>query len=76
MISALQHPNEKIKLTALQRSSDFVKAIYVYFSKYIAAFFQATLSSILNDDEEICVPAMEIWSTLAIEHHEREEKNS
>lgn len=42
LISALSHQSDRIKLTALQRSSDYVKAIYVYFSKYITAFFQAT----------------------------------
>ncbi|EAR88045.3 importin-beta amine-terminal domain protein (macronuclear) [Tetrahymena thermophila SB210] len=75
LITALQHPDQKIKVAALQRSSDFVKAIYIYFTKYVSAFFSATQGSILHNDEDICIPAMEIWSTLANEYHERDEKN-
>lgn len=65
LIQALKNPNEKIRITALQRSCDFVKPIYLHFGKYVHAFFEVTAALMDSNDEEMCVPAMEIWSTLA-----------
>lgn len=73
LIAALQHPNENVRVIALQRSCDYVKAIYIHFGKYITAFLGATSASMLSNDEELCLPAMEIWNTLALEFKERED---
>lgn len=71
VINAIQHSNESVRQTALQRTSDYVKAIYVHFSKYSAAMLQATADSIKSSDEELCLPAIEIWTTIASEFQER-----
>lgn len=71
LIDALQHKNENIRTTALQRTTDYVKAIYVHFGKYATAMLNATKFSIENDDVEISQPAIEIWTTIAQEYQER-----
>lgn len=71
LIGCLTHPSEKIRLTALQRSCDYVKAIYPHFGKYVNALLQATSAAISSNDEDIAAPAMEVWSTLANEYIER-----
>lgn len=75
LLESLSHSNERIRVAALQRSCDYVKAIYEYLSAYVNALLAATSSAIASDDIELCLPAIEIWSTIATEFRERSTTN-
>lgn len=40
---------------------------------YLSGIFQATLPSLIHENEELAVPAIEIWDTIASEYLERTE---
>jgi len=40
---------------------------------YLSGIFQATLPSLIDENEELAVPAIEIWNTIASEYLERTE---
>lgn len=58
------HEKEDIRVAALQTLIDYVKILFVYFEEYGQHILLATASSIQNSNQNISIPAMEIWNAV------------
>jgi hypothetical protein len=55
---------------------DWVKTNYLRLGMYLTGIFTSTLPSLIHKNEDLAVPAIEIWNTIASEYLERTEQLS
>jgi len=71
LITTCTHSEKTLKIQALQSLMDVVKSLYPYFNEYIQVIFRVLCPLLSDPDEEVSVPSIEFWNTVAQEDNER-----
>jgi hypothetical protein len=65
LITTCTASSKSLKIQAMQCLMDVVKSLYQYFSEYIQVIYRVLSPMLSDQDEEISVPSIEFWSTVA-----------
>lgn len=72
VLYSLSVDSKNVKIKTAQCLIDFCKLYYSFLEEYIQNIFDSLSPLLVNSDEEISIPAIEIFNTIAIEDRERD----
>lgn len=72
LMFSLSVDNKNVKIKTAQCLIDFSKLYYHLLDEYIQNIFDSLANLLIPDDEEINIPAIEVFNTIAIEDKERD----
>ena len=72
ILFSLTVDNKNVKTKTAQCLIDFCKLYYPLLEEYIQSIFDNLTPLLMNPDEEISIPAIEVFNTIAIEDKERD----
>lgn len=72
LIFSLSIDDKNVRVKTAQCLIDFSKLHYNKLDEYINMFIESLSPLIMHSDEEIAIPAIEVFNTIAIEDKERD----
>lgn len=72
ILYSLTVDNKNVKIKTAQCLIDFSKLHYTKLQEYILSFVEALAPVMLDQDEEVAIPAVEVFNTIAIEDRDRD----
>lgn len=72
ILYSLNVDSKNVKIKTAQCLIDFSKLHYTKLKEYILSFVEHLGPVMMNADEEIAIPAIEVFNTIAIEDRDRD----
>ena len=74
LLSASRNPDADISTQSLMCLNDFVHIHYQKIANYVSPIYNVLSGHLLNDNADIAMQAVDVWSTIALEEINRKTK--